>query len=928
MDAFGTFALVPRRAFFRVGIALFAFLALETAYSQSPDVQVVGAEEVSSSFRGITGRLDAYIQDAARLDVNTRPSKVGYQPKEDWPLHPKTNPNALPLGEDPVLQRDYPQAVPRGLDSLSKSSNMPLGVNIDGLSSGSLPLDPSMDVGPNHVIQMINGGGGARMRIWDKEGSPVTDVIQFEDFFGFDFGGGDPIVLYDHAADRWLVTEFKNKVAGNTFGHELYLAMSTGPDPLGTWYTYQVSTPVFPDYPKYSMWSDLFLVTTNEPNECGFYVLDRSAMLTGAPLNAQRFDTPDVGLGFLAGAPVHWDGDTPPPAGENVMAMRMLDDGWGGVASDALEFWELDIDFDNAANSVLSLVEVLEVSPFDSELCSFTGWSCVPQPGEGVPLDPLLEVLMHRVQYRNFGTHESIVCCHTTDVGLDRAGIRWYELRRINGSNWVVYQEGTYSPDTEGRFMGTVAMDDFGNIALGYNLSSSTTFPSIRFTGRNVGGPLGQMTWPEETIQTGSGVNASSRYGDYNQMAWDPASGSFWMTAMYNTDVAMTRIAQIEVVRGCTDPLACNYDTDADGDDGSCLYPGCTTLLSCNYDPNAGCNDGSCCTGNCLNLSMPFGFFDFINGTSTFMDYFLSDSQTGEVIASGNNVGFEEGPTAEFCLESGCYTLTITGYEEGAWSLDLDPVIFLPGMNLTIESGTGPGTVSFSIGGSGPGCTDPEACNYDDAAVCDDGSCCLDNCGTLVLSDSYGDGWNGGILSLSDAFGFEMEVALDSGAGDTLDVCLPDGCLSIGVTAGIYPTEIGWSFSFGDYSIAGGAPFSNYITLGTVMGCMEPEACNFNPAATCPDGSCIDPGCMDPAACNFSECATCDGGIVCSYGCNGCMYPDATNYDPDATNEDGTCTFDFAPPPSLCQGDVDNDGQVAVTDILIVLGEFGSVCTE
>ena len=490
------------------------------------------------------------------------------------------------------------------------------------------------------------------MRIWDKSGNPLTDQIQFDTFFNFASGAGDPIVLYDHAADRWLLTEFKSKTLGIAEDqHELYLAVSTTPDPLGTYHTYTVYTPGFPDYPHYSMWSDMYLVTTNE-SACGFYALDRTSMLAGNPTNAQRFETPDIGLGFLAGAPVHWDGDTPPPAGKNAIAMRMKDDGWNGVATDALEFWELDIDFDTSANSSLSLVQELSVSPFDTQLCGYNDWACIEQPNGGELLDPLLEILMNRVQYRNFGTHESIVCCHTTDVNTtDRAGIRWYELRRTDG-DWSVHQEGTYSPDDAGRFMGSIAMDDEGNIALGFNISSTTIFPSIRYTGRDAGSPLGQMTWGETSIQEGTGTHWSNRYGDYNQLVWDPASDSFWMTAMYNnTENWKTRVAQFSspfVISGCMDSSACIYDSEAITDDESCLFGEATvTILTDTYP--------------------------------TETTWVLTDNTTGDLVASGgpySSPGITE--ASALCLAVGCYTFTISDqygdgicclYGDGAYSV-------------------------------------------------------------------------------------------------------------------------------------------------------------------------------------------------------------------------------------------------------------------
>jgi hypothetical protein len=163
---------------------------------------------------------------------------------------------------------------------------------------------------------------------------------------------------------------------------------------------------------------------------------------------------------------------------------------------------------------------------------------------------------MYRAAFRNFGSYQAMVLNHTVDVGTNHAGIRWYELRD-SGSGWGIYQQGTYAPDSNHRWMGSIAMNKFGDIALGYSVSSTSVYPSIRITGRLAGDPLGQMTFSEHEVVTGSGyqTNSSSRWGDYSAMVVDPTDRcTFWYTQEYYAAIGsapwQTRIGAVQL-RSC-----------------------------------------------------------------------------------------------------------------------------------------------------------------------------------------------------------------------------------------------------------------------------------------------------------------------------------------------------------------------------------------
>lgn len=414
-------------------------------------------------------------------------------------------------------------------------------LNFDGAEfSGVRPPDTVGDAGPNHYIQMINDISGSIVNIYDKNGTTLAGPFNLQSLWtgsgNCSSGRGDPIVLYDRLADRWLLSEFASS------GNYLCVYISQTSNPVsGGWFLYEFPTPEFPDYPKYGVWPDAYYVSTNELSPA-VYAFDRAQMLTGAPATSQRFEaTILAGFGFQALIPSDHDGSTPPPTGMPNYFMRHRDDevhnaGANDPANDFLEVWEFHVDWTNPLNSTFTKTADIEVSEFDSDLCGLFSFECFPQPGTLTKLDPLREVIMWRLQYLNFGSHETMVGNFVTDIdGTDHGGIRWFEIRKTGIGNWTLQQEGTFAPDSAHRWMGSIAMDKDGNIALGYSVSSISVFPSIRYTGRMASDPAGIMTQGETTIINGSASQTSStRWGDYSSMNVDPADDcTFWYTNEY-----------------------------------------------------------------------------------------------------------------------------------------------------------------------------------------------------------------------------------------------------------------------------------------------------------------------------------------------------------------------------------------------------------
>ena len=417
------------------------------------------------------------------------------------------------------------------------------------------PPDPNGEVGPNHYVEMIN----LVFAVYDKAGNLLLGPVDTGTLWsGFPVSdctdpSGDPVVLYDQFMDRWILSQF------TTAGPEYFncVAISTTGDPTGSYYRYAFSTGLnFPDYPKYGNWTDSYVITTREFGPTveygiGVYALEKNKMVNGQPARSVSFfidgNDPDllplVGDGLL---PADVDGKQKPKTDAKISLVGTQDDGGGyGATFDALNIWDLTVKWRSTPIATLALNTQLPVASFDSIFpCAPTSRDCLPQPGITDP-NQYLDILSYRQRptfrlgYRNFGTYESLVTNQSVEALPGVAGARWYEIRRTGGT-YSVYQQGTYAPgDGVHRWMGSIAQDKKGNMALGYSVVNATdVFPGVRYTGRLKGDALGQMTLGEGTIINGTGVQltANSRWGDYTDMTVDPTDDcTFWYVNEYYT---------------------------------------------------------------------------------------------------------------------------------------------------------------------------------------------------------------------------------------------------------------------------------------------------------------------------------------------------------------------------------------------------------
>jgi hypothetical protein len=546
----------------RLLVAILAFMALALILggvsTMSAGAALPGEKSLSARLPTASNVQGPFVSQAVKSDVSPPMRSLPVMTEQElmgegqeMPLFPIPGSDQASVGlKDSVLQSVLGPLV------------MPTPIaNFNGMINfwGVYPPDTVGDVGPNHYLQMVNSTG---VQIFDKSGNTIAGPYNYNQLFR-GFGGicetnqqGDPIVLHDQMADRWFLSQFAYpSQQGPTFQ---CIALSTSSDPTGSYYLYafQTATVGFDDYPHYGVWPDAYYFSANRFNAPGFAgaagAFERERMLVGDPTARQViFLTP----GQAGHLPSDLDGGTLPPPNSPNFYLYPTNAGTGTISE-----YKFDVEWSNPPASTFTGPFPITVAPWDSDLCAATREQCIDQPGTSVRLEAIADRFMHRLAYRNFGTHESLVVKHTVDAdGAGRAGIRWYEFRNPNAPSPTVYQQGTFAPaDGLHRWMGSIAMDRQGNMAAGYSVSSTTVFPGIRYAGRLVSDPLGQFAQGEGTLLNGGGsqTGPGARWGDYSSMNIDPRDDcTFWYTTEFYSVTGVV-----------------NWKTRI----GSFRYPGCT----------------------------------------------------------------------------------------------------------------------------------------------------------------------------------------------------------------------------------------------------------------------------------------------------------------------------------------------------------------
>jgi len=443
----------------------------------------------------------------------------------------RANPGAgaSPAAPDAVLQTTP------GAGVTAEGSGFPGAANNDnGLLLGFLvaPPDTNGAVGKDRYVQMIN----LLTTVFDKNGNIIQGPFPSNAYWS-GMGGncgpnnqGDPVVLYDDTADRWLVSQFA--FPDNLRSFSQCVAISQTGDPTGAYNRYEFSFDGYGlnDYPKHGIVNNSITMTANLfiPRGMQFFyagtflgVMDKAAMYAGAPTASLiGFGIGTGESGFVAG---DLDGGGSAPA---LFATAMSQ-------SNRFDIWQINVDWANQSNASASRIASIPITSFSSSLCNSSRGACIPQPGSGPKLESLSDRLMHRLQIRDFGAYRTMVAAHTINVGGGRAGIRWYELRQPSGGAWSLYQQGTYGPnDGEYRWMPSIAMNGAGDIGIGYLLANTSTFVSTAVAGQSAAATgSGQLDSDELICAPGSGVQTGTgRSGDYSATTVDPIDDTFWHT--------------------------------------------------------------------------------------------------------------------------------------------------------------------------------------------------------------------------------------------------------------------------------------------------------------------------------------------------------------------------------------------------------------
>jgi hypothetical protein len=480
-------------------------------------------------------------------------------------LEPPGSHTALPLYRKSMVSGSSVSArdsrVQRATPAESSQGGATSVIGFDGLGFSTsrntgffpsiVPPDANAAAGLKYVVETVN----SQLAVYDKSDGTLklgpAGLATLWANFGANCGQDSvqlisPLVLYDQLAQRWIISAVDNQT------NAWCIAVSRTNDPTGAYYRYEfdfsLPSGASVDGIKMGLWPNGYYFTFNvfgagQLKTVVMGALDRAAMLMGKGAGLVSFS---VGPAAYSVLPANLDGFTPPPEGAPGLFMNYVSPNlYGSKAPYALALWRMHVDWSDPSATTLRQ-SLIQVPPFNDVLCGGDP-ACIPQPIPGGKLDSLSDRLMYRLAYRNFGNHEALVVNHTVTAnsgGSPPAGIRWYELDTSapGADDWSLKQSGTFDPaDSVSRWLGSIAMDRAGDMALGYSLSGPHTSPSVAYTGRSAGDPSGKMTLPESVMAAGSGAQnpAFSNWGAYSSMALDPTDDcTFWYTQEYFSDTA------------------------------------------------------------------------------------------------------------------------------------------------------------------------------------------------------------------------------------------------------------------------------------------------------------------------------------------------------------------------------------------------------
>lgn len=414
------------------------------------------------------------------------------------------------------------------VSSLRTTSSNHIIQGFEGLATGAQPMDPTIAVGTDYVIELVNAVPTSKMRIWDKSGNVLINQITLQAISGFP-GFGDPIALYDSTNDRYIVTEFMIKDNNNSTENGLIIMVSANSDPTGQWYVYKwtINENLTLDYPKWAVNSDGIFVHTNKwtqtnPSEFRgsfFIAFNKTQMYSGnSTFDAVRIEQTISDT---------WATCPAQPQGNFSSSNNQI---FVTKNNNSIVLIETPVDWTtNPISFTQNQIASIGITQYSENICQNP--PCIEQNNSSFNLPALNNRIMNQPILREFNNYTGIVLSFTVNAN-NKAGIRWVELMK-NGNQWQLKQESTWHISSEHQFVPSIAYDRYGSIALAYNSSSSHSYPSIKYTGRYATDPLNQMSLSENTLKDGNAACLSYRWGDYNHIVADPDGNSFWMVAMY-----------------------------------------------------------------------------------------------------------------------------------------------------------------------------------------------------------------------------------------------------------------------------------------------------------------------------------------------------------------------------------------------------------
>ena len=558
----------------------------------------------------------------------------------------------------------------------------PTRANWPGQSaSGFRPLDPSGAVGPNHYVQMINS---TTFKIFNKTtGANLLTGTLGDLWSPATANSGDPIVMYDKAADRWFLAQF-----GSSSDRKIYIAVSTTNDPTGSYYTYTYVSSEFPDYLKFCVWQDGYYMTSNQSTQKVF-CFERAAMIAGTPGARSvyvNYSPPKSGF-FVPLAGDAADG-TLPPAGTPCPIFSYSDNGWGSGYSDAVNIYNMTVNWAPATpTATITLAGNIPTAAF--ETTSDPNWDDVSQPGTSQKLDGIVGVCMYRAQWKSWNGYNTIVLNWGVKINSTQRSIKWCELRQNSHTGvWSMYQEGIYAPDASTRWIGSIAMDNNGSIGLSYMKSnSSSIYPGLYYTGRRSCDPLGTLPVTEAVAiaGTGSQTGGVNRVGDYAQTTLDPDGTTFWSTSEYmggssGSNAAKTRIFSYQIT-------PCS----------STLSAGVAIALSSGSNPA------------CIGTSETFQATPTNGGTTPVYQWKVGGVNVGTNSSTYSTTTLTNGQTVTCVMTSNLAGVTGNPAPSNAITMTINSAV-PPGISIALTSGTNPScagasktfTASATNGGTTP----------------------------------------------------------------------------------------------------------------------------------------------------------------------------------------------------------------------------------